>query len=405
MFNKKQLVIISLILGILFHFLYHFNLYGPQFNILQSPIKYIFAFGSIFIMIFLYLGTYWRTDLMGSITRWVYDLFVTWIIICFIRSLVEIQTSRDILTFLFTNYMGLSLFPVLFFIVGLNARYFFSVNKILFTYFILAAILSFFFLSYFEFELQHFLLLHIFYIIIIIPLCKHSGKLLIILISISIVASSLTNRAEIIRITTSYLIIVLYYLLYYKKINKKFVYTIVFLLLMIPIVSLYLGIQGQSVFQIMSIRDTGEYSQLDPYADTRTFLYYEIFQDLKLNESFLFGKGLNAGYYSESFNTLSRPIVEVGFLQIILKTGIVGFLLFIIVIISSIIKALGRSKNLFIKSLGLLLSIYTIMLFIENILAYNILNIVIWIVIGMCQSVSLRSMNDHEIVNLFNGKA
>jgi len=179
----------------------------------------------------------------------------------------------------------------------------------------------------------------------------------------------------------------------------------VFILLLVPAVSLYLGVQGQSIFKLMSGDETGTYSQMDPYADTRTFLYYEVFQDLKTNNAFLFGKGLDGGYYSPSFVTFDRLAVEVGFLQILLKTGIVGLILYITVIILTIRKALIKSNNLFIKSMGLLLASYMIMIFIENIIAFNLLNIVIWFIIGMCNSQILREMDNEEIKNLFkNGK-
>lgn len=39
-------------------------------------------------------------------------------------------------------------------------------------------------------------------------------------------------------------------------------------------------------------------------------------------------------------------LVEVSFLQILLKTGIVGFILYITIIVSAIFKALSKSKNL-----------------------------------------------------------
>jgi hypothetical protein len=164
---------------------------------------------------------------------------------------------------------------------------------------------------------------------------------------------------------------------------------------------LYLGINGQSVFQVILGEGNDNYSQLNPYADTRTFLYYEVFQDLKFNEAFLFGKGLNAGYMSVAFDTTSRSIVEVGFLQILLKTGIVGCFLYFSLIISAIFRALGKSKNLFVKSLGLLLSGYTLMLFVENVIAYNMLNIITWIVVGMCHSEKLRGISNNDIKTLF----
>jgi hypothetical protein len=188
--------------------------------------------------------------------------------------------------------------------------------------------------------------------------------------------------------------------MFYLKINKKLLNIIVFCILLIPVISLYLGTKGQSVFQMTLGQNEGAYSQLDPYADTRTFLYYEVFQDLRFNKAFLLGKGMNAGYMSEAFQTYSRPVVEVSFLQIILKTGVVGFLLYISIIVSAIFKAIGKAKNLFIKSLGLLLAGYVIMVFIENQIAYNLLNVIIWIVIGICHSDELRGMDDKTIKSL-----
>lgn len=402
MFSKKQLVITGLVLAILFHFVFHFDLYGPPISIFQSLHKYVFAIGSALIMIFLYFGTYWRVDLKGSSIRWVFDILVAWIFICFFRSLIEMRSPSELVPFLFSNYMGLVLFPVLFFIVGVNINYFYSVNKTLSVYFFITTFVSIIFISYPE--LQLFLLLPIFYMILTIPLRSFRGRLIVFLISICVVIFSLTNRAGIFRITISYAIIAAFYLLSIAKINKKLLYVAVFILLAIPAVSLFLGLQGQSVFQILSGEESRQYSQLDPYADTRTFLYYEVFQDLKLNNAFLFGKGLNTGYYSESFEMSSRPVVEVGFLQILLKTGIIGFLLYITVIIASIVTAFRRSNNQFIKSLGLFLATYVLMLFIENIIAYNLLNVVTWIIVGMCNSESLRGMNNRDITRLLYNK-
>jgi hypothetical protein len=170
---------------------------------------------------------------------------------------------------------------------------------------------------------------------------------------------------------------------------------------MIPVVSLYLGIQGESVFQIILGGDNTDYSQLNPYADTRTFLYYEVFQDLQYNNAFVFGKGIGSGYMSEVFETYSRSMAEVGFLQILLKTGILGVILYISVIVSAIYKALGRSKSVFLKSLGLLLTSYIILIFIENVIAYNLLNVIIWIIVGICHSPALRNLKDDELIMLF----
>jgi hypothetical protein len=403
MFSKKQLIIISFVLAILFHFVFYINYYGPVISLLHREQIYLIALLSAMIMIFVYLGTYWRSDIKGRGAILLFDLLVLWIIICFFRSILLMRSLSELKPFLFSNYMALSLLPVLFFIVGININYFHAIDNILIGYIVLATLVSFFFINYFE--LQLYLIYPLFFLIITIPLRSFWLKIFLITVSISVIAVSLTNRAGILRILISYCILTAYYIMLYIKVNRKLVNTLVFLILMVPVVSLYLAIKGQSVFQMVLGEDNSSYSQLNPQADTRTLLYYEVFQDLHYTDTFIFGKGLNAGYYSETFETFKREIVEVGFLQILLKTGIVGLILYISVIISAIIKALGRSKNLFMKSLGLLLVSYVIMFFVENQIAYNLLNIIIWMVVGMCHSEKLRSLTNQEFEKLFRGQA
>lgn len=401
MFSKKQLILISFILAILFHFLFYFNLYGPPLGSLSSELTYLLPLASSIIMLFVYLGTYWRSGMRGERIIVLFDLLIVWVLICLTRSLMACHSFGEVREVLLSNYLGLSLFPVLFFIAGVKPGYFSIMNKTLSIYVLFAALISMFFLNYFEFQL--FLLLPIFYIIITIPLRTPGGKIMVMLITVSIIIVSFTNRAGLIRILISFSILGAYYIMKFVRINKRLLHALVFLVLMIPVVSLYLGMKGQSVFQIVLGEEHDNYSQLNPYADTRTFLYYEVFQDIKLNKAFLFGKGMSAGYASESFQTYSRQVVEVGFLQTLLKTGIIGCLLYFAIILSAIFKALGRSRSLFMKALGLLLASYLLLFFIENIIAYNLLNIIVWFTIGVCHSQELRELNDQEIGSLFKG--
>jgi hypothetical protein len=400
MFSKKQLVIISFTLAVLFHFIFYFTGYGPSATSSQSKFIYIPAILSAIIIVFLYFATYWRSDLKGNPSVVLFDILVLWIFVCFVRSVLKMNSLSDMMPYLFYNYLGISLFPVLFFIAGLNSNYYNSVNKILTWYLVAATLVSLMFLKYFE--LQVFLLMPLFYIILTIPLRNAGGRVFILMVSATIIIVSLTNRAGILRILISYSVLLAYYIMRSVRISKKLITFLVFLLLMIPVVSLYLGIRGQSVFQTILGEDTQPYSQMNPYADTRTFLYYEVFQDLKVNNAFVFGKGLNATYASDAFQTFGRPMVEVGFLQILLKMGIVGVLLYLSVIVTAIYKSIIKSSSFHMKSLGLLLSGYFLMLFVENVVAYNLLNIVVWIIVGMCFSPKMRAMKDDEFKLLFN---
>jgi hypothetical protein len=398
-FSKKQLVTISLILAMLFHFTYYFNLYGPPVSLFKGFRIYFLALGSALIMIFIYIGTYWRHGLKKNKAIILYELLILWIIVSIVRSTLEFNSLSQFRVFLLNTYLGLSMLPVFFFIVGVNINYFFSINRLLTIYFIVVTIITLFFIGYFEIQL--FLLYPIFYLILTIPLRNNWGKILILLATVSIIIVSFTNRAGILRIIIGYCILGVYYVMYNVKINKRLLKFLVFCLLTIPFISLYLGIQGVSVFQALLGSDTIDYSQMNPYADTRTFLYYEVFQDLMANNAIVFGKGIGSGYMSEAFETYDRPTVEVGFLQILLKTGIIGVLLYLSVIVSAISKALGKSRSIFMKSLGLLLASYVLLIFIENVVAYNLLNVIIWIVVGICHSPALRDLSDDEFKNLY----
>ncbi len=398
MLNNKTLVAICLVLATGFHFIFYFGWYGPSKSIFIW--NNIFAWGAVSILLFLYFLTNWKSGVIGNGITKLFGLLILILFISLIRSLLKIHGISELVRLLFDTYTGLSLFPIFFFIIGSNAKYFLSINRILSAYCILAFAISLAFLKYFE--LNIFLLMPISYLILTFPMQTNKSRFLTLIISATIIIVSFTNRAGVMRIIISYLIVIIYYIISYLKVNKKLLKIIIFCILMLPFYFLYLGINGKNVFQDISGNSTEDYSQADLSADTRTFLYYEVFQDLKLNNAFIFGKGIDGGYASETFQTFSRSTVEVGFLQILLKTGIVGFLAYFSVIFSAIFKAMGKSKSIFMKCLGLLLSSYVLMFFIENVIAFNLLNVAIWLVVGMCHSKELLSKNDEEIKQLFS---
>jgi hypothetical protein len=400
MITKKMLAIVSLVLAIVFHFILHFGAYAIHLGGMINDGSPFLAVFSTLILILLYIGTKWRADLTSPFIRVVFDLLIICIFVTYFRSMWHTSGKLEWKELLLSSFMGLSLFPILFFIVGVNAKYFSPINLIISGYCIIAFAFSLIFMKYPE--LQLFLLMPLMYTIITYPLQTNKARILTLIISVVIVVTSLTNRAGVGRILISYMIVIAYTIALKINFSKKLVNIVIFCVLMIPFYLLYIGVKGENVFgEALGDNGQGGYAQENLQADTRTFLYVEVFQDLKMNKAFLFGKGVNAGYLSESFQTLNRTIVEVGFLQILLKSGIVGFILYMTMIVSAIFKAMNNSKNKFMEYLALLLLGYVLMFFIENILAFNMLNVMIWIVVGMCHSQELRELSDEEIRNLF----
>jgi len=91
----------------------------------------------------------------------------------------------------------------------------------------------------------------------------------------------------------------------------------------------------------------------DLFVDTRTFLFIEIFNDLSIREM-LFGKGLLGTYFSEYFyNTVNqyggdhfiRSGSEIGWLNLVLKFGLLGLILHLFLILYPLLKYSMSTKN------------------------------------------------------------
>lgn len=386
-----------IILAAIFHFVYFFGLYGPNASIYRW--SYIISWGITFLLFGMLIGTSWKVNLKGYLPVFLYSLYMLLAFIGIIRAALETRGWTALTELFMDSYNGLSLLPAFFFIIGSNIKFFTSINKTLIVYCILTFFFSLFFIE--RTGLMSFLLIPIFYVIITFPLQTKKARVLFLLVSIVIIIISLTHRAGVARILISYLIVISSYLLSVSKINKRLLYFAVFCVLMVPYLFIYLGSQGNNIFRNV-LGETDDYSQENLMADTRTLLYIEVFQDLRVKNDYIFGGGVTAGY--RSYRNLERRAVEVGFLQMMLKVGTVGVLVYMALIISAIYKAINRAKSKFFTGLGLLLASYVILFFIENVLAFDLLNIVIWLVIGMCHSRELLSKDDSELKAMFQKK-
>jgi hypothetical protein len=125
--------------------------------------------------------------------------------------------------------------------------------------------------------------------------------------------------------------------------------------------------------------------------DTRTFLFIEFFEDFKKSD-FLFGKGYLGTYYSPFFQDWQgeggdhyiRFVVEIGFLEILFKGGLVLLIVTLLTFISSIYVGFIKSKPgsiKFMMSIWLLIELG--MFVIQNPPAFNPHFFIIWTLIGI----------------------
>ncbi len=206
-------------------------------------------------------------------------------------------------------------------------------------------------------------------------------------------------------------------LMYYNRhfIKPKILNFMAGALFCLPLFFLYLGVIGhfnvfdENIFNyaVTTGSDTNERpTNLD--ADTRTFLYREVLQSIrKRHSSFIIGAGGGAAYQTYFFakqmvSASGRYASEVGFLNILLYSGIVGVLLYAWILFTAAYYAINHSNNFLCKLLGLFLSFHWVLFFIEDITKFDLNFYFIWLAIGLCLSNKFRGLTDVEVRQFFN---
>lgn len=139
--------------------------------------------------------------------------------------------------------------------------------------------------------------------------------------------------------------------------------------------------------------------------DTRTGVEIYFYNDMTAKD-WLIGKGMNGEYFcpgiGENQLTDYRNLVETGYLQIILKGGILKLLLYLLITIPALILGLFYSKNILSKASGFWILISLISLYPTTIESFSLPYFLIWISAGICYSEEIRQLSDKKIQNMLN---
>lgn len=148
--------------------------------------------------------------------------------------------------------------------------------------------------------------------------------------------------------------------------------------------------------------------------DSRTFLYFEFSEDFSHYNSWLFGKGILGSYYSETMDIAmsrgdyadfkDRIGIETGFLQYILKGGLLYLVLYMSILIFAIFNAINHSKNDFLKIAALILVGRFFISTISEYPCFDFKNILIWILIGLCLNKKTLNLSNLEIKKIILNK-
>jgi len=190
-------------------------------------------------------------------------------------------------------------------------------------------------------------------------------------------------------------------------------------LLFLPITMLYLGISGQfNIFEDLS-SNTGKYKETriedgkvveeDLAADTRSFIYIEVLGSAIKNNYFWCGRTPARGNDSATFGAAiakdlgtdkkERHGNEVNFPNVFTWLGFIGMVLYCVIYLKSAYLAVYKSRNIFMKLLGVLIAFHFLYGWVEEPIRFDILSISIWMVIAMGFSEQFRYMTNQEFKN------
>jgi hypothetical protein len=139
--------------------------------------------------------------------------------------------------------------------------------------------------------------------------------------------------------------------------------------------------------------------------DTRTGVELSFYDDMKTKD-WIIGRGIKGEYFcpniEENQITNYRSNIETGYLQTILKGGLMSFGLFLLIAIPAIFMGLFNSKNILSKAAAvwILLSLTKLYPTIEN--TFTLHYLLVWVSIGICYSKEIRKLPEAEMKDYFH---
>ena len=194
-------------------------------------------------------------------------------------------------------------------------------------------------------------------------------------------------------------------------VTTKIVKTSLFVsMILIPLILFMLGAFGVfNVFQYMEESYTyqANESSRDMFADSRSEIYSDVFTELRDKDAVIWGLGGNGKthtslsdlkhYRFDEIYAHGRSGTESGMLNYIQYSGLLGLLLYGLLLAVGAFKAVFLSNNKFMVLVGLYVAFKFLFSFLEDRVGFQPNTFYLFLAIGMCYNVRLREMDDDEM--------
>lgn len=165
------------------------------------------------------------------------------------------------------------------------------------------------------------------------------------------------------------------------------------------ILTIFLGIVITSYFIFLNYQEK-LFGKITEHIDsnTRELVFSLFFKDMSTKD-LIIGRGFLGEYYCPGAQTGvdNRFLIESGYLQMILKGGIISLVLFLLIALPAAYLGIIKSKNILSKAAGTIVILWLIDMFPWGMPAINIRYILVWTCIGICYSKVIRNLSEKEL--------
>ncbi len=229
----------------------------------------------------------------------------------------------------------------------------------------------------------------------------------------TMIVASLDARSQVLKgLLTVAFTVALYYRnhihVLFVQIAHWFFYGIAILLVILGFSGIYNVLNPdyfvtERTLQTNQVYGEDEKNEDDITNDTRSGLYIEVVTSAIVNDYVIFGRSPARGNDTELFANeellggyLERSRNEFCHLSIFTWIGLVGMLTYSFFYLQASFLGLYRSQNIFTKYLSVLIAFHWAYGWIEDCCEFNMMNVALWLIIGICISPKFRSMTDKE---------
>lgn len=264
-------------------------------------------------------------------------------------------------------------------------------------------------------DAYHFFLGPVLLMACFIPFVDKKWKIVLLGLIILMLVSDLGARSQVIKAAIAILMSVAFY--FKKYISFKLLKLVHWVLYVLPIVLMSLGFSGAfNIFKgfseeagkaVSKDKSIGDIKAGDISGDTRTFIYVEVISSAIKHNYYLWGRTPARGNDSATFGEFNAEDLKTGkyerhsnelcFPNIFTWLGLPGMILYCLIYLKSSYLALYKSRNIFMKLLGVYIAFRFLYGWIEDTNRFDIANLSLWMMIAMGFSAKFRMMDNNEI--------